>query len=80
MSLRALADAVGVSNPHLSRVVRHANYKRANPDLMKRISKALGLPPDYFSEVREAAVVQRVQSDPKLRDELYDRLKLRRRS
>jgi hypothetical protein len=34
---------------------------------------ALGLPRDYFPEYREAFVIDRVRSDPRLRDELYVR-------
>jgi transcriptional regulator with XRE-family HTH domain len=75
ISLRALAEEVGVSDSHLSRVLRRADYKRASTELMTRIAKALDLPSDYFAEVREAFVVDRVRSDRKLRDELYDRLR-----
>jgi len=35
---------------------------------------ALGLPPDYFLEFREAYVIERIRSDPKLRNDLYARL------
>jgi transcriptional regulator with XRE-family HTH domain len=78
MSMRGLARKIGVTDSHLSRAVRNVDYKRASPDLMKRISHALGLPPDYFEEVREAFVIDAIRADPSLRNELYARL-LRRR-
>ena len=78
MSLRALAREVGVADSHLSRALRRVNYKRASPELVERVSVALGFPPDYFPEVREARVVAAVRADPKLRNDLYDRLKRRR--
>jgi transcriptional regulator with XRE-family HTH domain len=74
MSLRALAREIGISDSHLSRVVRRANYKTASPELTSRVASALGLPRDYFPEFREAYVVDRVRSDAKLRNELYSRL------
>lgn len=80
VSLRALANEVGVSDSHLSRVLRRVDYKRASTDLMARIAVALGLPPEYFPEVREAFVIERVRADPRLRNELYARLKRRRGS
>jgi transcriptional regulator with XRE-family HTH domain len=73
-SLRALASQIGVSNSHLSRVVRRADYKTASPELMQRIAEQLELPADYFPEVREAFVIERVKRDPALRDSLYKRL------
>lgn len=79
MSIRALARKVGVTDSHLSRALRGVNYKRASPELVRRVSEALGLPPDYFPEVREAVVVAAVREDRKLRNELYDRLSRRRR-
>jgi len=33
----------------------------------------LNLPEDYFPEYREAAVIEHLKADPKLRDELYER-------
>src|SRR2546427_9793760 len=75
MSLRALAKQIGISDSHLSRVVRRADYKTASPDLTRRIAVALGLAPDYFPEFREAYVIDRIRTDPKLRDSLYVRLR-----
>jgi transcriptional regulator with XRE-family HTH domain len=77
MSLRALAREVGVSDSHLSRVRRHAQYKTASPALMRRIAVALDLPEDYWAEVREAYVIERIKADQDLRNKLYSRLKRR---
>jgi transcriptional regulator with XRE-family HTH domain len=74
LSLRALAKQVGVADSHLSRAVRQADYKRASAELTSRIAVALGLPPDYFPEYREAYVIERLTGDPELRNELYARL------
>jgi transcriptional regulator with XRE-family HTH domain len=75
ISLRALARQIGISDSHLSRVVRKADYKTASPELTSKVAAALGLPPDYFPEFREAYVLERIRSDAKLRNELYARLK-----
>jgi transcriptional regulator with XRE-family HTH domain len=74
MSLRALAATIGISDSHLSRVLRRADYKTPSPDLTRKVARALGLPPDYFLEFREAYVIERIRSDPKLRNDLYARL------
>jgi transcriptional regulator with XRE-family HTH domain len=72
LSLRSLARKAQVNASHLSRVLRGADAKRATPHLARRIARALELPDDYFPEVREASVVQRIQADPAWRDKLYD--------
>jgi transcriptional regulator with XRE-family HTH domain len=75
MSIRGLAAAVGVSDSHLSRVLRGADYKTPSTDLMSRVAKSFGLPADYFAEFREARVIEEIKRDPKLRNSLYRRLK-----
>jgi transcriptional regulator with XRE-family HTH domain len=80
MSLRALAATIGISDSHLSRVLRRADYKTPSPDLTRKVARALGLPPDYFLEFREAYVIERIRSDPKLRNDLYARLNRDRRA
>ena len=74
LSLRGLAERVGVTHSHLSRATRGANGKTVGGDLAGRIAVALDLPADYFPEYREAAVVEHVQNDPSLRDRLYRQL------
>ncbi len=77
-SLRALAARVGVSPSHLSRVLRPSERQRLKPDLVERITNELGLEPGYFAEQRAAVVIDAVNSDPKLRDRLYDQIAGRR--
>jgi len=74
MNMRELAQQVGVTDAHLSRVVRRADYKTVSAGLAQRIALALGLPGDYFAETREGYVIKRVRNDPALRDRLFDRL------
>jgi transcriptional regulator with XRE-family HTH domain len=74
ISQRGLAAAIGISDSHLSRVLRRADYKTPSADLTKRAALALQLPPDYFPEYREKVVLERIKADPSLRNELYDRL------
>jgi transcriptional regulator with XRE-family HTH domain len=73
-SLRRLAAAVGVDVAHLSRAIRYAEKKTPSAELLRRVSAALDVPPDYFAEVREAVVVEAVRENPRLRDEIYDGL------
>jgi transcriptional regulator with XRE-family HTH domain len=75
MSQRALARAVGVTDAHLSRVLRQVNYKTPSPELTRRVATALGLPNDFFVEFREAFVVEEVRRNARLREELYRRLR-----
>jgi transcriptional regulator with XRE-family HTH domain len=77
MSLRALAREVGVTDAHLSRVLRQVGHKTPSADLARRVAVALGLRPDYFPEFREGVVVERVRKDAKLRDRLYDEMSRR---
>jgi transcriptional regulator with XRE-family HTH domain len=75
MSLRAVARAAGVGDDHLSRVLRGARSKKASPELARRVAAALDLPDDYFVEARLDFVYQRLSSDPRLLDRIYDRLR-----
>ena len=81
LSASALARQVGVSQGHLSRLLRQADYRRSpSLRLARSVARALDLPDDYFSEYREAYVVERIQKSSRLRDELYDMLRERRTS
>jgi transcriptional regulator with XRE-family HTH domain len=76
MSLRQLARDVDVTDSHLSRLLRGVGYRtKPSKDLARRVAVVLGLEPDYFLEYREAVVVDAVRADPRLREELYDRVK-----
>ena len=78
LSLRSLGERVGVTGAHLSRVVRRADYKTVSPELAGRVARALGLPIDYFPEYREGYIIERIRSDRRLRDRLYDQMRGRR--
>jgi transcriptional regulator with XRE-family HTH domain len=75
MSASELAQQAGVSQPYLSRLLRTADYKKTpSPRLARAIAEALGQPPDYFGEYREAALIEKIKQSPRMRDRLYDEL------
>jgi len=74
LSQRKLAQMIDLNPSHLSRVLRGADRTHPSTDLIRRIAEALDLPPEYFPELREAAVLERIKSDPELRDQLYKQL------
>jgi transcriptional regulator with XRE-family HTH domain len=72
MSQRALAELVGVQQSHLSRLARGVDSrKRPSVELAQKIAAVLGLPPDFFREVREAAVIERLRADARLLNRVY---------
>lgn len=75
LSVRALATQAQVSASHLGRVLRQRDYKTPSAELSRRIALALDLPEDYWPDYRERVVIDRVRSDPKLREDLYSRLR-----
>jgi len=77
MSLRGLARKVGVTDSHLSRVLRRVRYQTPSADLARRVAVALDLPPDYFPEYREGFVIDQVKKRPRTRDRLYEELRRR---
>jgi transcriptional regulator with XRE-family HTH domain len=72
LNLLALSRAAGVSDSHLHRVI--TGQKRPSGRLARDVARALGLAEDYFPETRADFICHRVQTDPQMRDELYDRL------
>lgn len=74
LSINRLAQLVGVSQSHLSRVVRSADRKSISGDLAERIAVAMDLPDDWFPETRRERVLERVRSDQAFCDRLYDEL------
>lgn len=74
LSQRALAQRANISPAHLGKILRGAQYKTASGSLAGKVAVALGLPPDYWPEYREALVVQSIKADAQLRDDLYQRL------
>jgi transcriptional regulator with XRE-family HTH domain len=78
MTQRDLARRAGVSQSHLSRLLRGTDYKtRASVSLIEAVSAALALPSDYWPEVREQYVIGKIRDDAALRDRLYGQLKRR---
>lgn len=75
LSVRALAIKAEVSASHLGRVLRQQDYKTPSAELCRRVARALDLPEDYWPDYRERVVIDRVRSDPKLREDLYLRLR-----
>ena len=73
---KGVAIEVGIDPSFFSKALRQKDYKRLNADWIAGISEMADLPRDYFPEVREAAVVDAIRSDPKLRDRLFDELDL----
>jgi transcriptional regulator with XRE-family HTH domain len=74
LSRRALARKASIDPGHLSRVLRHQAYKAPSATLVAKVARALGLPPDYFPEYRQATLIERIKSDPSWRDDLYDQV------
>lgn len=77
LSIRGLAKRAGVTDAHLSRVLRGAAYKTPSGELARRVAIALDLPEDYFPEYREAFVIERIKRDARLREDLYRKLSRR---
>lgn len=75
ISLRSLATRLELDHGFLSRAVRGADGKVLTLELVRRIAAEFSLPPDYFVEVREALVIEKIRSDGELRDRLYSDLK-----
>lgn len=80
MPVKALAERAGFSQPHLSRVLRQADYKKTpSLRLARSVARALDLRDDYFAEYREAYVIDEIRRHPRLRDEIYESLRKKRR-
>jgi transcriptional regulator with XRE-family HTH domain len=70
LSGRALAREIGrFDHAYLVRMMQ--GKLPVNLDHARAIQQHLGLPPDYFAEIREAAVHDLIDRDPHLRDEIY---------
>jgi transcriptional regulator with XRE-family HTH domain len=70
LSMRTLAREMGTfDHAYLSRM---GNGKvSVNVEHAQQIARHLGLPADYFGEVRQARTIDAILRDPKLRDEIY---------
>ncbi len=71
LSLRELAQQIGVDPTFLSKAVRGSGGKRPSLSLIERVAIALDLDPEYFVEVRIARIASAAEADPELRERLY---------
>jgi transcriptional regulator with XRE-family HTH domain len=69
ISARELARRVGVDQSYLAFVI--GGRRSPSRRLLEGAAAALGLPPDYFREYREAIVLERIKADPALLDRIY---------
>ena len=76
-SVRGLAAKAGISQPHLWRILRRVPGGNPSPAAVIKISRALGLPDDYFPEAREGLVIEAIKADPALRERVYRQLRRR---
>ena len=78
LSIRSLAKASDVDPSFFAKALHGKASKRLSAQVIRRASRTLGLPEDYFPEVREQAVLDAVRAElrqePARRDELYDRV------
>lgn len=73
---------VGVNQSYLSRITSNRKDKTWRPPSRKvlvAIAEVFDIPPDYFPEFREIAVVEAIADNGRLRDRFYDSLPRRRR-
>jgi transcriptional regulator with XRE-family HTH domain len=79
LTLRGLAREVGgIDHAYLSRML--SGKTAVNVRHAERVALVLGLASDYFPEVREAAVIAAIRSNPRLRDAIYfDHVRKQRR-
>jgi transcriptional regulator with XRE-family HTH domain len=78
MSLRALAAKVDVQQSHLSRVLGAKGARTPSRELLERIAKVLGVPPEHFREYRQLLVIEAIKSDVDLLDRTFAALTKRR--
>lgn len=74
VSIRSLADAIGVNQSYLSRILGAKSSRPPSAKVAGAIAVFFGLPVDYFGEYRQAVVIDAVVSDQALRDRVYDSL------
>ena len=74
ITVGGLARDVGVTQPHLWRVLHRQNYKTASADLAGKVAVALGLPRDYWPEYRSGMAIERIKADGGFRDAVFDQM------
>lgn len=67
--MRELARRIGVNQSYITFVMQ--GRRSPSRKLLEGTAEALGLPPDYFREYREAVVLERIKADPRLLDRVY---------
>ena len=73
VTYRALADQTNLSAGYLNHLV-HGNRPVPSDDIVRRLSKALGVEPEHFREYRRRLITQKLAQMPELIDRLYRRL------
>ena len=73
VTYRALADKTGLSAGYLNHLV-HGNRPVPSKDVVERLARALGVPPEHFLEYRLRVITDRLESMPDMVDRLYKRL------
>lgn len=73
VTYRALAEQTNLSAGYLNHLV-HGNRPVPSDDIVRRLSKALGVDPEHFREYRLRLITQKLEQMPELIDRLYRRL------
>jgi len=74
VTYRALADKTKLSAGYLNHLV-HGNRPVPSDEVIRTLSKALGVEPEHFREYRLRVITERLEAMPDLIDRLYKRLK-----
>src|SRR5437588_9628689 len=70
-SVRHLAEKAKISQPHLSRIISGERKGNVKPETVLAVTRTLGLPDDYFPEIRESRVISAIKGNPSLREKIY---------
>jgi hypothetical protein len=70
-TLNALATRIGVAQSHLWRIVNRPDERRATPELIASVARALELPDDYFLETRATRVDEYLRAHPSRLNAVY---------
>jgi transcriptional regulator with XRE-family HTH domain len=73
VTYRALADQTNLSAGYLNHLV-HGNRPVPSDEIVRKLSKALGVEPEHFREYRRRLITQKLEQMPELIDRLYRRL------
>jgi transcriptional regulator with XRE-family HTH domain len=73
VTYREAAARTGVSAGYLNHLV-HGNRPVPSDERIETIAKALDVEPEYFLDYRLRRVAERLETMPKLMDDLYKRL------